>query len=85
MPSKMVAFADRILAGEIPLTDVPDDLRPSVEHIIKLPIYRLAVEVLDAPTKDQRNRNLERVPDLIRPMVRAEAERVFNYRRANGS
>ena len=84
MPSKMTDFADRILRGELTIDQVPEQIRPSVAHITLLPVHRLAVEVLDAPTKEQRQFKLSRVPALLRPLVRTEAERVFNYRRGNG-
>ena len=81
MASKMVEFADRIMAGEITIDQVPELIRPSVAHLILLPIHRMAVDVLNAPTKEQRQFKLSRVPELLRPSVKAEAERVFNYLR----
>lgn len=85
MPSKMTEYADRIMSGEITIDQVPEQIRPSVAHITLLPVHRLAVDVLDAPTKEQRQLKLSRVPVLLQPLVKAEAERVFQYRRANGS
>lgn len=84
MPSKMIEFADRILRGEITIDQVPEQIRPSVAHITLLPVHRLAVGVLEAPTKEQRQFKLSRVPELLQPLVKAEAERVFNYRRSHG-
>lgn len=84
MPSKMTEYAGRVLAGDYTIDQVPEQIRPSVAHITLLPIHRLAVEVLDAPTKEQRQFKLSRVPALLRPLVRTEAERVFNYRRSHG-
>jgi hypothetical protein len=89
----MTAYADRILRGELTIEQVPEQIRPSVAHITLLPIHRLAVEVLDgvvpyamvsAPAKEQRQFKLSRVPELLQPLVKAEAERIFNYRRSNG-
>lgn len=84
MAIKMVDYADRVMTGLITIDQVPERLRPSVTHLTLLPIHKLAVEVLDAPTKEQRQFKLSRVPERLRPLVKAEAERVFNYRRANG-
>lgn len=88
MPSKMTEYAGRVLAGDYTIDQVPEQIRPSVAHLILLPIYKMACEVLDVVGADAelraeaRNRKLSRVPELLRPQVKAEAERVFNYRRS---
>lgn len=85
MPSKMTEYAGRVLAGDYTIDQVPEQIRPSVAHLILLPIHKMACEVLEAPSKEIRQLKLSRVPELLRPQVKAEAERVFQYRRANGS
>ncbi|UNY40573.1 hypothetical protein KLER11_gp38 [Pararheinheimera phage vB_PsoM_KLER1-1] len=80
-------LAEQVLDGAITLEQVPDQLKPSVQHLIELPIYKLACRVLDVRGEDaeerteNRNRNLQRIKPHLQGMVKAEAARVFNIRK----
>jgi hypothetical protein len=53
----------------------------SIQSACSFWIYRAAVEILALEEKKDRQEALEKVPDLLRSYVKAEALRIWNYRK----
>lgn len=70
-----------VMAGRITLAAVPAEWQPHVRHMMLLPVYRLADQVLRGRTLDDRRRYLAAVPESVRTLVEAEAIRLHSMRR----
>lgn len=70
-----------VMIGATPLDQVPEQWREMVASMMQLPIHRLAVNVLSSTHVDARRAALARIPDSIRPLVEAEARKLFAARR----
>lgn len=73
MPSKIL---HSVLSGDTALADAP----ASVQSWARLEIHNAAVHVLSLP-KEKRDEFLERIPLDLRELVKAEANRVWRWRR----
>ena len=75
MPPRPSARLAAYLSGE--------DLNPdaSIQSWAQLEIHRAAIHILDLQ-KEEREPFLARVPSHIRPLVKAEANRVWSWRRS---
>ena len=67
-----------VLYGRVRL----DSESPAIQSACQLFIYEGAVEILEINTREGRNNALARVPELIRPYVKAEVMRVWELRKA---
>lgn len=70
-PSELMRAA---ISGELPLDDAPQEWLGFI-------VYTHASAVLQEPDQDSRRRALAMVPRPIRPLVEAEATRLWNNRR----
>lgn len=74
----------QVLAGKLPLEEVPEFIRPSVHHLTLLPVYRMACDILNAGSQAERRYRLDQIPETLRQQVKTEAERVFELRKYRG-
>lgn len=74
-------YLHKVMTGAIMLDAVPDDIRPMILHMMQLPIYRLAVSVLQNNTPASRRAAIERMPESIRALVDTEARNLYAVRR----
>lgn len=66
-----------VLQGKIPL----EGEDKSVQSVCSRHIFEGAVEILNLPTKAERQIALTKIPSLIRPHIEAEALRIWKDRR----
>ena len=62
-----------------------EDLEAGVRSAIRIEIYRAACEVLEHKEKDSRRAALSALPAKIRPHIEAEARRIWEMRKNDGS
>jgi hypothetical protein len=68
-----------VLYGRVAL----DTESAAIQSACQLPIYEGAVELLNIKDKEDRLKALKKIPELIRPHVKAEALRIWAIRKAN--
>lgn len=66
----------RVLKGEVLL----DTESRAIQSACQLPIYEGAVAILKIKTKEGRNRALLKIPEAVRPYVKAEVLRIWEIR-----
>jgi hypothetical protein len=57
-----------------------DELEPASISSMRLAIYNVACKVLALPSNDMRREEIERHPEGIQTLIRAECRRVYNLR-----
>lgn len=62
------------------LEDTPETIRGMIASMLQTPVHKLALQVLDNVGSRARSSALERIPETVRELVRAEAIRVFELR-----
>ena len=62
-----------------------EDLEAGIRSAIRIEIYRAACEVLEHQDKNVRKAALEKMPAKIRPHIEAEARRIWEMRKNDGS
>lgn len=68
-----------VLYGRVSL----DSESPAIQSACQLPIYEGAVELLGIKDKADRLTSLNKIPEQIRPYVKAEALRIWAIRKKN--
>jgi len=66
----------KVLAGELALKDAPK----AVQSWARLSIHQAAVEIMQIRGRIARRAALERIPETIRPHVRARVEDLWQRR-----
>ena len=66
-----------VLRGKVPM----DGEHKSVQSVCSKHIFDGAVQILNMPTKADRQIALSKIPPLIRPYIEAEALRIWKERR----
>lgn len=69
-------WLNQLLTGAIDMHDAP----VSVQSWARLPIYEGAREIIMLDTREERARELARVPERIRPYVAEEVKRLWPRR-----
>ena len=67
---------DGVLGGKIRLEDQP----VAIQSACRLEIYNEACRVLEFRTKADRQEEIEKIPELIRPHIKNEIMRVWRMR-----
>jgi hypothetical protein len=80
----IATYAIEVMAGKMRLEDVPHPWAAAVRSVIQLPVFEEAEQVLTYSTKERRAKALLRIPESIRPLVEAEARRLFVMRKPDG-
>ena len=57
-----------------------EDAEPAVQSWARLPIHQAAVEIMQIRSRQARRAALERIPETIRPHVRARVEELWQCR-----
>ena len=65
-----------VLEGRVRL----EDADPSVQSWARLPIHQAAVDIMQIRGRKARRAALERIPETIRPHVRARVEELWQRR-----
>ena len=66
-----------IISGKVAWADAS----PSIQSWARFHVYQEAVKILSITGQEKRRIELDKLPAHIRPMVEAEALRVWNWRR----
>lgn len=70
---------EQFMAGEVS----HDDLSPAMQSAVRLHIYNKAAQILALPSGKEMTQALDRLPEEVRELVRAEGKRIIELRKRN--